>query len=112
MNDNISTFKEIMEALTGPVVLAAFGGIARACRFGVKSWRQFCGSIVVSAFTGVVVHLMLLETSLSASLQAAIVASSGYSGGAILDAIATAIIHQIEKLPNKTQGDKNVQEKQ
>lgn len=111
MNDNIASFKEILEALSAPLGLAAFGGIARACRFGVKSWRQFCGSIVVSAFTGVVVHLLLLESSLSTSLQAAIVAASGYSGGAILDAMATAMIQHIEQIPGKIQGDKNAQEK-
>lgn len=111
MNNEFSSFKALIEALSGPVVLAAFGGLARACRYGVKSWRQFCGSMVVSAFTGVVVHLMLQESSFSTSLQAAIVAASGYSGGAILDAIAAVIINHVQNLPSKSQGDKNGQEK-
>lgn len=115
MHDDYSSFQELIETLTGPVILAAFGGIARACRYGIKSWRQFCGSIVVSAFTGVVVHLMLRESSLSTSLQAAVVAASGYSGGALLDAIAAGIIQQIKKLPGNApgnvQGDEHDQEK-
>lgn len=111
MNSTYSSFRELAEALSGPLVLAAFGGIARACRYGVKSWRAFCGSIVVSAFTGVVVHLMLQETSFSASLQAALVAASGYSGGAILDAISTGIINHFKNLPSaKTQGEHHGQE--
>lgn len=112
MDNNFSEFEELLEALTGPVVLAVFGGVARACRYGIKSWRQFCGNMVISAFTGVIVHLMLQETSFPASTQAAIVAASGYSGGAILDAIASGIIHQFKHLSNeKNQGDNNGQEK-
>lgn len=110
MNNELSSFQELLEALLGPLVLAAFGGLARACRYGVKSWRQFCGSIVVSGFTGVVVHLMLQETSFSDSLQAALVAASGYSGGAILDAIAAAIINHIKNIPSTPKGDNNGQE--
>lgn len=111
MNDNIYSFKELIEALSGPAVLAAFGGLARSCRYGVNGWRQFCGSVVVSAFTGVVVHLMLRETAFSSSFQAAVVAASGYSGGAILDAAVTVIIKHIKNLPGKLQGDYNGQEK-
>ena len=108
MNNNYSELKGLLEALTTPAILAIFGGLARVCRHGVKSWRQFCGSMVVSAFTGVLVHLMIQETSFSTSTQAAIVAASGYSGGAILDAIAAGIINQFKKLPTENhQGEKN-----
>lgn len=96
MLDNV---EELLEAIAAPAVLALFGGLARACRFGIKSWRQFMGSVVVSAFTGVVVHLLIRETSLSTSVQAAIVATSGYSGGAILDAVQSRIIKAVHHLP-------------
>lgn len=89
--------RAFFEGLVIPAVLAAFGGIARVCRFGVKSWKQFGGSIVISAFTGVVVHLVLAETSISSSLQAAIVAASGYSGGAILDAFVSGIMARMQR---------------
>lgn len=101
MNDDFFSFRELLDALTWPALLAAFGGLARSCRYGVKSWRQFCGSIVVSAFTGVVVHLMLFDSSISPHVQAAIVAASGYSGGAILDALVSGIINHIKSLPSK-----------
>jgi hypothetical protein len=99
----------MLETLAPPVTLAAFGGIARACRHGARSWRQFCGSMVVSGFSGVVVHLLIRESSLSASLQAAIVAVSGYSGGAVLDAFASTLINKIKTLPEsgKNKGENN-----
>lgn len=96
MLDNV---EELLEAIAAPAVLALFGGLARACRFGVKSWRQFANSVIVSAFTGVVVHLLIQETTLSTSVQAAIVATSGYSGGAILDAVQARIIKAVHHLP-------------
>lgn len=103
----MSTLKELMETLSAPLALAVFGGIARVCRFGAKSWRHFAGSVVVSAFTGVVVHLIIQESSLSTSLQAAIVAASGYSGGAILDAFVAGIINHIQHFPTnkKSKGE-------
>jgi ABC-type Mn2+/Zn2+ transport system permease subunit len=82
-----------------PSLLAIFGGVARSCHFGVSSIRQFISSAVVSGFTGVVIHLLLQETELSTSVQAAIVATSGYSGGAILDAIQSRIIKAVHHLP-------------
>lgn len=112
MHNNYSEFRELLEALTAPAILAVFGGIARACRYGVKSWRQFCGSIVVSAFTGVLVHLMIQESGFSTSTQAAIVAVSGYSGGSILDVIASGLIQQLNKFQNiKNLGDENDKKK-
>ena len=91
--------KELLESLVLPALLALFGGVARSCRFGVSSIRQFIGSAVVSGFTGVVIHLLLQETELSTSVQAAIVATSGYSGGAILDAVQSRIIKAVHRLP-------------
>lgn len=97
----MNELKELLEAMLPSVILAAFGGVARACRFGVKSWRQFIGSIIVSAFTGVVVHLMLKETGVTQSMQAAFVAASGYSGGAILDAVVSVVAKRLESLSNQ-----------
>lgn len=96
----MNTLKELMETLTAPLILAVFGGIARVCRYGAQSWRHFAGSVVVSSFTGVVVHLIIQESNLSTSLQAAIVAASGYSGGAILDTFVSGIINHIQQFPN------------
>ena len=95
----LDSAKELLESLLVPVLLAVFGGVARSCRFGVKSIRQFISSAVVSGFTGVVIHLLIQETDLFTSLQAAIVATSGYSGGAILDAVQARIIKAVHHLP-------------
>lgn len=84
----------LLEVIAVPAFLAMLGGLARVCRHGTQSWKQFFGSIVVSGFTGIVVHLVLQETQLSSSLQAALVAASGYSGGAMLD----GYIARLEKL--------------
>lgn len=95
---DMESTKSFFDGLVTPVMLAAVGGIARAFRFGFKGWRQFCGSVVVSGFTGVVVHLMLSETGISQSIQAALVATSGYSGGAILDALVAGLARRVEKI--------------
>lgn len=93
----MQSLKELLEAVSVPVVLAVFGGLARACRFGVKSWKHFAGSMVVSAFTGVLVHLLLSGSGLSPSVMAAIVAASGYSGGIILDALVQRLVRGVEE---------------
>lgn len=91
--------RQVLEALAVPFALSVFGGVARCCRFGVHSWRQFAANSIVSGFAGVVVHFLLQDSSLSPSLQAAIVASSGYCSGAILDALSARIVKGIENLP-------------
>lgn len=89
----------LIQALTTPAVLAMLGGLARACRFGAKSWKQFTGGIIISGFTGVVVHLLLQELDVSDSFKAAIVATAGYSGGAIMDALVDKVLSGIRNLP-------------
>jgi hypothetical protein len=93
----VDNLKSFLESLTLPLLLGSFGGVARVCRTGVSNWRQFFSSIMVSAFTGVVVHLALQDSSLSSHMQAAIIAASGYSGGSIIDVL-------IGQISNKLQG--------
>lgn len=88
--------RHLVEAVAAPAALAAFGGMTRALRFGVKSWRQFAGSVVISAFSGVLVHLFLMDSSLAPSVQAGLVAVSGYSGGCILDALQVSLVQIIK----------------
>ena len=86
-----------LEGITLPLILGFFGGLARVARFGSASFTQFIGSVFVSAFTGVITHLFISDLDLSESTQAALVAVSGYSGGAILDAINSKICSSVEK---------------
>ena len=89
----------LIEAIAAPAVLAMLGGLARACRFGAPSWKQFAGGIIISGFTGVVVHLLLQDIDLSHSIKAAIVATAGYSGGAIMDALVDKVLSGVRNLP-------------
>ena len=91
----LSDPRQLAEAMAAPAALAAFGGAARALRFGVKSWRQFAASMVLSAFSGVLVHLFIMDSSLAPSFQAGLVAVSGYSGGCILDALQATLVQAI-----------------
>lgn len=93
MFDNL---RALLEALAAPAILASIGGIARAMRFGVSSWRQFVGSVCISAFAGILVNLFITDLNLSPSFQAALVAASGYSGGCILDALQNRIVFAIQ----------------
>lgn len=88
--------RALLEALAAPAILASIGGIARAMRFGVSSWRQFVGSVCISAFAGILVNLFIMDLNLSPSFQAALVAASGYSGGCILDALQNRIVLAIQ----------------
>ena len=83
-----------------PLLLSLAGGIAKAFQEGFKSWRQFVGSIVVSGFAGIIVHLLIQDVDLSSNFKAALVGLSGYSGGAILDALAGRLQRGVERLPS------------
>ena len=95
MND----IRNFLESVTVPLILSLFGGAARAVRFGVRSWRQFTAALVVSGFAGVIVHLLIQDASLADSVKAALVGLSGYSGGMILDALASRLQKGVERFP-------------
>ena len=99
MND----LKAFLEAVTMPMLLAVFGGLARSARFGVTSWKQFLSAIVLSAFTGVLVSLLMQDLALSPSVKSAIIAISGYSGGVILDALVARVVKGVAELPGPGQ---------
>ena len=71
-----------------PLLLSLFGGFAKAMRDGIKSWKQFLSSMVVSAFAGVIVHLLIQDAAVNGSVKAAMVGLSGYSGVVILDVLS------------------------
>ena len=99
MND----LKAFLEAVAMPLLLAVFGGLARSARFGVTSWKQFLSAIVLSAFTGVLVSLLMQDLALSPSVKSAIIAISGYSGGVILDALVARVVKGVAELPGPGQ---------
>lgn len=99
MND----IKSFLEATMMPMLLAVFGGLARSARFGVTSWKQFLSAIVLSAFTGVLVSLLMQDLTWSESVKSAIIAISGYSGGIILDALVDRVVKGVAQLPGPGQ---------
>lgn len=89
------SLKELAEGLSSTLLLSALGALARACRSGCSSWKAFLSGLAVSAFAGVVTQLMLEDLALSSSLKSALIAISGYSGGAILDAFSGRVLDKI-----------------
>ena len=99
----MTDFKNMLEAVAMPMFLAVFGGLARVARFGVPSWKQFLSAIVLSAFTGVLVSLLMQDLAWSPSIKSAIIAISGYSGGIILDALVDRVVKGVAELPGPGQ---------
>ena len=99
----MTDFKAFTEAFVLPMLLAIFGGLARMAHFGVTSWKQFLSAIILSAFTGVLVALLMQDLTLSESVKSAIIAISGYSGGIILDAMVDRVVKGVAELPGPGQ---------
>ena len=92
--------KELYEALLPVVGLALVGGLVRVARFGTSSWRHLGGALLGSAFAGVIVHWFLAESGLGEQVISAIVASSGYLGGTLLDALQARLVRLVEDWPD------------
>ena len=99
----MNNLKSFLEAMTMPMLLAVFGGLARSARFGITSWKQFLSAVVLSAFTGVLVCLLMEDLVWSPSIKSASIAISGYSGGIILDALVDRVVRGVAQLPGPGQ---------
>lgn len=97
------SIQSLIEALSAPVMLAVIGGLAKIAKNGATSWRQCLSCIILSGFTGVIISLLLDDLTFSPSVKAAIIAISGYSGGAILDALVERVVKGVEALPGPGQ---------
>ena len=91
-------FKTFFEGVAVPLLLSMFGGIAKTVSQGWKSWRQFVGSLFVSGFAGVIVHLFIQDADISPSMRAAMVGLSGYSGVALLDGLSGWLQRMVERI--------------
>lgn len=92
-------WKELFDAITPAAILAFFGGLARYSHDGVISFKKFLSNTAVSAFSGVVTHLLIQDIELAASFKAAMVAVSGYSGPIIIDAIQARMVRVVKTFP-------------
>lgn len=94
----VDELKTFFEGIAVPMILSIFGGMAKAISHGFKTWRQFVGSLFVSGFAGMLVHLFIQDADISPSVSAALVGLSGYSGVAILDGLSAWLQKNLEKL--------------
>lgn len=94
-----SQLREALEALFPVVGLALLGGVVRVVRFGTTSWRQFVGSLAGSAFAGVISHWILSGTDVGPQVGSALIATAGYLGGTLLDALQARLIRLVEEWP-------------
>lgn len=91
-----STIKEIAEALWVPLCLSMMGFIVRIVRSGVASWQTFISSLFCSAFAGILAHWFLAGSGIDTQIASAVIAMSGYCGGALIDAITGVILRRVE----------------
>lgn len=86
-------------ALSWPyVALALLGGLARACRFGVHSVKQFIGGLLCSGVSGLLCILALYDQDVPPLFAGAIVGMVGYSGGSVLDAVIGILLRRIRRV--------------
>ena len=84
------------------LLLGAFGGIARTIaskkRSEPLSWWLLAQEIVLAVFAGIVIHLLLSETTLWESVKTASVALAGYSSRSVLALLHTAFIKHTKEI--------------
>ncbi len=78
--------------LSIPVLIAAAGGIVRALqRTDRCSWKSLIIGVLTSAFTGVVVHLLISDLEVSAAVKAGVVGVSGFASGDLLRILSSRV---------------------
>lgn len=84
-----------------PLVISIFGGLVRAVRTKC-TLKQACVSMLVAAFTGVIVSLFLQDVAfLTSGQKAAITGIASYSGGTLLDVLSGRVCQLAEKVDLK-----------
>ena len=99
MNSLYNEYKDLLEGIGFPAVLAIAGGFLRCLRGKVTSWRHFVRDLITSGFVGVIAHLYLSGTDMPLTMQAALVSTSGYAGAVIMDAAVERILSGIRNFP-------------
>lgn len=83
------------------VLLAVFGGFTRTLvgkqRNEAYNWRIGLSEMIIAAFAGVTIHLVLSEFNMSESYKSAAVGLAGYSGREILNLLRGFLIKKITK---------------
>lgn len=91
-------YRETLVGLVLPLTLGVVGGSVRAIRFGVKSWRQFAGSLIVACFVAVLANWLLeAAPELPQGVKSGIIGICAYSGGSVLDSLHAKFMRKLEK---------------
>ncbi|MPM49874.1 hypothetical protein SDC9_96608 [bioreactor metagenome] len=93
-------YLKLLELL--PVIgLAAFGGLTRTMagksRGEAYSFKIAIPEIVIAVFSGLLIHWLTLDTSMSETLRTAAIALSGYSARSVLALLNVAFLHITKK---------------
>lgn len=105
-----STFKEVMETLWLPFCLSMMGFVVRMVRTGVASWRAFISSLFCSAFAGIIAHWFLAGSGINTQIASAVIAMSGYCGGALIDAVSGRILREVSSMKENTDTEQEYNE--
>lgn len=94
-------YLKLLELL--PVIgLAAFGGVTRTvagkARGEAYSLRIAIPEIIIAVFSGMLVHMLTADSSMSDNLRSAAIALSGYCARSVLALISAAFVHVSKKL--------------
>ena len=92
----LSGLREICGGIAVPFFLGLVSSFVRLSRFGMRSWRQFVSSVVASCFVAVLVHWGLDYASFMPTVDAAIIGTSAYMGGSLLDAVHMRILREVK----------------
>lgn len=84
------------------LLLGAFGGIARSIASRKRDEKisiwWLMQEIVLAIFAGIVIHLLLKDTSLWESVKTASVALAGYSSRSVLALLQAAFLQHAKKI--------------
>lgn len=96
--------KEFLESLMVPLIISIFGGLARLCYSRADGIGAIVRGLVVATFTGVMVHLILKDSGLSGSTQAAFVGVASWGGPKVLDGLMEMLLQRFGRPPRNTGG--------
>lgn len=93
-------YLKLLELL--PVIgLAAFGGVTRTvagkARGEAYSFRIAIPEIFIAVFSGLLMHWLTVDSSMSDNLRSASIALSGYSARSVLALLNAAFLHITKK---------------
>lgn len=77
-------------------IISIAGGVTRLIWYGYESPKYTVGSIVIAAFSGLLVYLFATWLDLPVEAKAAIAGVSGFAGVRFLEAVQQRIMRRLE----------------